>query len=218
MSQSQEELIRSAQAGNEASFTELINLSLPKLRNLLQHQFKITEPDVEDILQVSFIKAWKKIDMFRGDSAFSTWLYVVIKNEALNFLNKKNNITKHELPVYGMFKDNNITQNSHSDDAFDFLLSSSKEEMFSESAEMLLEKKEELAQYRKIIDDAISQLSPTHNQIIKMILEDELSYKEVSEKLKIPIGTVMSRFHYARRAAQKSIQEQAEKEQVPLPF
>jgi RNA polymerase sigma-70 factor (ECF subfamily) len=179
---------------------------------LLRHHFKVNESDIEDILQIAFIKAWKKIYLFRGESSFSTWLYVVIKNEALNFIKKKNIVNNHELSI------NLLSKDDEDNDVYDFLLSSSKEEMFYDSAEILLEKREILIQYKKILEDVILQLSPTHSQIIKMVLEDELSYKEVSEKLKIPIGTVMSRFHYARHAAQKLIIEQSKKEQVILPF
>ena len=55
----------------------------------------------------------------------------------------------------------------------------------------------------KKIQKTLRKLSPIHREVLKFSAEQELTYKEISEKIKVPVGTVMSRLFYARKQAQK---------------
>jgi RNA polymerase sigma-70 factor (ECF subfamily) len=203
-------LITSAQQGDTRAFDELIRDCLPKLKNLLAKHYHLQDTDFDDVIQVASNKAWTKIANFRGDSSFLTWFYTILRNETLNFVKKKNIIDARELPAHFL----DIEDGSEED--YEHILKCSINQQLQENAESILARKETLETYRQIIEDVLHKLTPDHRQIIQLVIQDEMTYREVSEKLKIPIGTVMSRFFFARKNAQKLIKQQAESKQVEL--
>lgn len=124
----------------------------------------------EDLAQEAFIKAWRKLPQFRGDCSFRVWLGRIVTNTALDYLRRQN----PEQPL---------------DEA---VLPAPP----AEEAPLRHLEREEL---RQLVRQAVLSL-PAQCRIALILREYEgLSYREIAEMLDIPMGTVMSRLHYARQ-------------------
>ena len=129
----------------------------------------------QDIAQEAFIKAYKSIDKFRGDSQFYTWIYRIAINTAKNVLSTKARASE----VY----DNDTT---------DQLLSESA--TTSENPENILQ----ADQLRSTINNALQSLPEDIRVTLSLREYDGLSYEEIAKVLECPIGTVRSRIHKGR--------------------
>lgn len=203
----EKEIVLLVKQGDEDAFKTLIDNSLPKLKNLIQNQYRLSTHDLDDIVQISTIKAWQKIAAFRGDSTFVTWFFIILRNETLNFIKKKYNIDSHELTAQPF---------EESEGDYENILHSSLDDQLDENARTIVEKRETMKLYKDIIEEVLKKLKPTHSQIIKMVLEEDKSYKEIAEALNIPMGTVMSRLFFARKNAQKLITQYAKRDDLQL--
>lgn len=197
------ELVVLAKRGDELAFTKLLNDNLPKIKVSIQSQYKLNSHDLDDIIQIATVKAWQKFGNFMGTSTFLTWLYVIIRNESLNFLKKRHVIDTKELPSHKPSPD------GEDDEDYEHILESSLDDGLSESAQAILIKREEIKAYKDLIECVLNKLTPSHSQIIRMVLEEDKSYKEIAQTLNVPIGTVMSRLYFARRHAQKLLKQYA---------
>lgn len=200
-------IVALAKLGDEKAFEELLSRSLVKIKPLLALHFKLQPIDLDEIIQVSTIKAWKRLSSFQGKSSFSTWLYIIMKNEAIDFLKKRNFLSIHEISAHRVYS------NDEQDEDYEHL---SVEQTFEETAASLLEKRELIKEYRKLIEETLKSLAPPHSQIIQMVLEEGKSYKQISQELGVPMGTVMSRLFYARKEAQKLIIQYAKRNALQL--
>ena len=135
----------------------------------------------QDIAQEAFIKAYKSIDKFRGDSQFYTWIYRIAINTAKNVLSTKARASE----VY----DNDKT---------DQLLSESA--ITSENPENILQ----ADQLRSTINNALQSLPEDIRVTLSLREYDGLSYEEIAGVLKCPIGTVRSRIHKGREMLDKT--------------
>jgi RNA polymerase sigma-70 factor (ECF subfamily) len=129
----------------------------------------------QDIAQEAFIKAYKNIEKFRGDSQFYTWIYRIAINTAKNVISTKARASE----VY----DN---------DATDQLLSESA--TTSENPENILQAE----QLRSEINKALQNLPEDIRVTLSLREFDGLSYEEIAKVLNCPIGTVRSRIHKGR--------------------
>lgn len=204
----EQELIVAAQGGDTKAFDTLVQECLPKLKTLLFKHYHLQSTDMDDVIQVAANKAWTKLANFRGDSTFLTWFYTIIRNETMNFVKKRNVIESKEVPAH-------FSDELESED-YEHILRSSIDQKIEETAESIMERQETLATYKQIIEDVLKKLNPIHREIIEMVLQEEMSYKDISEKLNIPIGTVMSRLFFARKHAQKLIQQHASRSDIDL--
>ena len=135
----------------------------------------------QDIAQEAFIKAYKSMDKFRGDSQFYTWIYRIAINTAKNVLSTKARASE----VY----DNDTT---------DQLLSESA--TTSENPENILQ----ADQLRSTINNALQSLPEDIRVTLSLREYDGLSYEEIAGVLKCPIGTVRSRIHKGREMLDKT--------------
>lgn len=204
--ETEKQLLEKAQAGDGEAFKLLLEGALPKISGLLYQQYKISLYDLEDVVQVASIKAWQKLSAFRGDSAFITWFYTITRNEAINFVNKRRRIDSHELSAHILDEEED----------YEKILHASLDDKLNETAHSILERQETLKVYREAIEAVLDKLAPAHSQIIKLILEENKSYKEIAELLNIPIGTVMSRLFFAKKNAQKLITQYAKRNELQL--
>jgi RNA polymerase sigma-70 factor (ECF subfamily) len=126
--------------------------------------------DAWDISQQGFVNAWKGIKRFDTGSPFFPWLYAIIKNEALTRFKKEKK--EEEKKESGLPLKSIISPEEH------------------------LEKKEKT----KKLQAALSKLDKEKREIIYLRHYADMSYKEISEALGLPEGTIMSRLYYARKA------------------
>ena len=135
----------------------------------------------QDIAQEAFVKAFKNIEKFRGDSSFYTWIYRIAINTAKNFLSSKSR--KSEI---------------YDDEIMELKLSESA--VTSENPENILEAEE----LRSLMMDAIQGLPDDIRTTLSLREFDGLSYEEISEVQNCPIGTVRSRIHKGREILDKT--------------
>jgi RNA polymerase sigma-70 factor, ECF subfamily len=136
--------------------------------------------DAEDAVQDGLIKAFSRLEDFDGRSGFRTWLVRIVCNAAIDAGRKRGRLHVFKLKLGG---DPARGEPEASDDPAIGLVG---------------------ADLRRALDAALARLSPTVRTTFVLFAEAELSYKEIAEAQNVPIGTVMSRLHYARQKLQAS--------------
>lgn len=161
--------VQRAQSGDCEAFNVLVRKYQNKVRRLIG-RFVADSSDVEDLTQESFIKAYRALQQFRGESAFYTWLYKISVNTAKHFLMaKKNKIISFEETETTELTDN-------------------------QTPEALL-MTQKMAQK---VQNALDNLSPDLKTALELREFEGLSYEEIAQKMNCPIGTVRSRIFRAR--------------------
>ena len=179
-----QELVERVQSGEKAAFDILVRKYEHKLANVISRYIH-DQSEVLDVAQDAFIKAYRALPNFRGDSAFYTWLYRIAINTAKNHL-----VAASRRPP----KDGVDAQEAEQFDAGSGL----KEYATPERLAL----RSELAQ---AIQDAIEAL-PEELRVAIVLRELEgLSYEEIASAMECPIGTVRSRIFRARDAIDKQI-------------
>ncbi|MBL0351290.1 MAG: RNA polymerase sigma factor RpoE [Candidatus Dechloromonas phosphoritropha] len=173
-------LVQRAQAGDQSAFDQLVSKYQRKLGRLLS-RFIRDSAEVEDVTQEAFIKAYRALPSFRGDSAFYTWLYRIGINTAKNYL---------------------VAQGRRAPTSTQF---DSEEAETFESADQLrdINTPESLLMSKQIgetVNAAIDALPEELRRAIVLREIDGLSYEEIAEMMDCPIGTVRSRIFRAREA------------------
>ena len=129
--------------------------------------------DAEEIAQDAFVKAYRALKDFRGDSKFSTWLYTIVNSTSITFLRKK------KLNVQSL-------DNEHVFEAADSQMSDSKANS--------IEQKSKVAMVAKAID----LLSPDDAQLITLFYKAEQSLEEIAKIMNMETNTVKVKLHRAR--------------------
>jgi RNA polymerase sigma factor RpoE len=177
-------LVERAQGGDKHAFDQLVSKYQRKLGRLLS-RFIRDPAEVEDVSQEAFIKAYRALPSFRGDSAFYTWLYRIGINTAKNYL---------------------VAQGRRAPTSTEF---DSEEAETFESADQLrdINTPESLLLSKQIgetVNGAIDALPEELRTAIVLREIEGLSYDEIAGMMDCPIGTVRSRIFRAREAvAQK---------------
>ena len=143
--------------------------------------------DARDLTQEAFVKAFRNLKSFRLESSFYTWLYRIAMNLAIDHTRKQKRRETKE------FDEQVGTRNSEGD---------LSEIHRAESPRKALERKQLMA----AINDALQKLPEEQRQIVVLREVQGLSYREISEVMDIPEGTVMSRLYYARKKLQKLLE------------
>jgi RNA polymerase sigma-70 factor, ECF subfamily len=182
------DLVKRCQAGHTEAFDELVTRYRTRVFGMIYNMVH-SEQDAWDLAQESFLKAWKSIGRFRGQSSFYTWIYRIVMNVTIDWLRKKQ--------VQGGVEFDDRIQLRQIDPA-------SKTVPKMESLPHQTMERDEI---RLRIQKAIGQLSPEHRAVILMKEIDELQYHEIAEALGCSIGTVMSRLFYARKKLQSLLRD-----------
>jgi RNA polymerase sigma-70 factor (ECF subfamily) len=175
-----QQLVQRVQRGEKAAFDLLVIKYQRKIFRLLSRL--IRDPaEVEDVAQEAFIKAYRALPNFRGDSAFYTWLYRIAINTAKNWLvsqgRRAPTSTEADIEEAETFDDGEQLRDLNTPDA------------------MLLTK-----QVANAVNRAIDQLPEDLRTAIVLRELEGLSYEEIAETMNCPIGTVRSRIFRAREA------------------
>lgn len=182
------ELVARSQTGDTSAFNELVtryrNRAYAMIYNMVRN-----EQDAWDLAQDGFLKAWKNIGKFRGQSSFYTWLYRILMNVTIDSLRRK------QIESGTEFDDQIGLRHIAPGAAI-----APKAEL--EPAERISDK-----EIRTRIDAAIEKLSPEHRAAIVMREIDGLEYSEIAEQMGCSLGTVMSRLFYARKKLQALLKD-----------
>ena len=178
------ELVQRVQAGDTGAFDVLVQKYQHKVVNLVG-RFVSDHAECQDIAQDSFIKAFRAINSFRGDSQFYTWLYRIAANTAKNYLASR----ARKSPGYTI----------DVDDAEHFEGESGLKEYANPENLLLTE------EIKATIFSAIERLPEDLKSAISLREIDGLSYEEIAQVMDCPIGTVRSRIFRARDVIDKEL-------------
>ena len=183
-----QQLVERAQRGEKRAFELLVVKYQRKLERLLSRI--VRDPsEIEDVAQEAFIKAYRALPNFRGDSAFYTWLYRIGINTAKNYLVAKG----RRAPTSTEFD---------SEEAESFEEATGLRDV--NTPENLLMSK----QVAQTVNDAIDALPEELRTAITLREIDGLSYEEIAKIMECPIGTVRSRIFRAREAVAEKLRPQ----------
>ncbi len=153
---------------NEIAFSNLVELYQERLYWHIRNMVKNHE-DADDILQNVFIKVYRSIQGFKGDSKLYTWLYKIATNESITFLNKR---AKH-LQISSEELQTQLVDNLESD-------------VYFEGSEIQLK-----------LQKAISMLPMKQQQVFQMKYFEDLKYEDMSTILGTSVGALKSSYHIA---------------------
>jgi RNA polymerase sigma-70 factor (ECF subfamily) len=179
-----QKLVERVQRGDKNAFNLLVTKYQHKVANLVSRYVK-NHSDVPDIVQEAFIKAYRALPNFRGDSAFYTWLYRIAVNCAKNHMvasNRKppgSDIEVEDAEIY---------------DSGEALRENASPEKLLLTNEI-----------KKVIFDTIEQLPEDLRTAINLRELEGLSYEEIAHIMDCPVGTVRSRIFRARDTVDKKI-------------
>jgi RNA polymerase sigma-70 factor (ECF subfamily) len=176
-------LVDRAKRGEAAAFEMLVVKYQRRLERLIGRMVRDVDL-VPDIAQESFIRAWRALPQFRGDSAFYTWLYRIAVNTA-----KKALVEKKRDPL--VFASSLVSTDDGEEPS-----RAENELSDGETPEAVLASKEIAA----AVNSAIDALSEDLRQAIVLREIEGLSYEEIADVMNCPIGTVRSRIFRAREA------------------
>jgi RNA polymerase sigma-70 factor (ECF subfamily) len=139
----------------------------------------IDHEDADDVLQNTFLKAWRYLDKFRGDSALRTWLYRIATNEALTHLNQRKKRNYQDVETLE-----------------DDLQHSQGQAVGPDGDEI---------QHR--LGQAIALLPERQRAVFNMRYYDELKYDEISKILEVSVGALKASYHHAVKKIEKYLCE-----------
>ncbi|MEL7045584.1 MAG: RNA polymerase sigma factor RpoE [Pseudomonadota bacterium] len=183
------QLVQRVQKGDRRAFDLLVLKYQHKIMSLISRYVHDAD-EVQDVAQEAFIKAYRALPKFRGDSAFYTWLYRIAINTAKNHL-----VSRSRRPP-GSDVDPEDAE-------------------FMESAGQLrdMENPENSLfgdELRRTVNDALAELPDDLRAAVTLREFDGLSYEEIAEVMECPVGTVRSRIFRAREAIDVRVKAQLE--------
>jgi RNA polymerase sigma-70 factor, ECF subfamily len=179
-----QQLVERVQAGDKAAFNLLVLKYQHRVLKLVS-RFVNDAAEAEDVAQEAFLKAYRALASFRGDSAFYTWLYRIAINTAKNAL-----VSSRRRPV-------------------DFDLDLQDPEQYDRHAKLKEADTPEgvllTEEIRTVVERAMEQLPDDLRTAIVLRELEGLSYEEIAEAMDCPVGTVRSRIFRAREAIDKKL-------------
>ena len=178
------ELVRLAQAGDAKAFEALV---VKYQRRIARHVARYLKAagDVEDVVQDTFIRAYRGLASFRGEAAFYSWLYRIATNTALSHLQRQ--------PSDLLLGDDSPDERA---EAFDPGVSD------AEDPERTLIAK----QIAEAVQRALAKLQPALAEALMLYEVEGKPYAEIASMLEIPIGTVRTRIFRAREFIAKRLE------------
>jgi RNA polymerase sigma-70 factor (ECF subfamily) len=182
------ELLRRGRAGDRDALRQLYERYHRRVLAVVVGMVRNPE-DAREIVQDTFVRAFRSLDNFKGDSSFYTWLYRIAVNRAIDLQRRGSKFQSTEFDeTIGLGDDAAVTSGSVATSEDPFLAVRNRE-------------------LGRKISEAIEGLTPDHRAVILLREIEGLSYEEISEVMDCSLGTVMSRLHYARKKLQAKLKE-----------
>jgi RNA polymerase sigma-70 factor (ECF subfamily) len=189
--QSDQQLVAKVQAGDKRAFDLLVLKYQHKIFGLVSRYVKDSH-EVQDVTQEAFIKAYRALPKFRGDSAFYTWLYRIATNTAKNYL-----VSRGRRPPG---TDVDVEDAEYYDSGAPLRdLENPENQLFGE-------------ELKAVVHRAIGELPDDLRAAVTLREFDGLSYEDIAEIMDCPVGTIRSRIFRAREAIDKQVKIQLDGE------
>jgi len=183
-----QQLVVRAQSGDKRAFELLVIKYQRKVERLLSRLIR-DQAEIEDVTQEAFIKAYRALANFRGDSAFYTWLYRIAVNTAKNYLMSQG----RRAPT---------STGYDAEEAEGFEDATGLRDIATPEAQLMSK------QIAQIVNQTIDKLPEELKTAIMLREIDGLSYEEIAQIMDCPIGTVRSRIFRAREAVAEQLRPQ----------
>ncbi len=175
-------LVRRAQQEDMRAYDLLVRRYQERVYATVYHMTSNHE-DANDLTQETFIKAFRALKSFKGDSSFYTWIYRIAVNKTINFLKQRKNRVLMSL--------NDVDFNAENDPDLVALVSDKNPR-----------RDLNLSELQEKLNDAMQKLSEHHRMVVTLHDVQGLSHEEIGKIMDCNIGTVRSRLFYARQQMQ----------------
>lgn len=178
-------LVNRAKADDSAAYDDLIRRYQERIYATVYHMTSNHE-DANDITQETFIKAFRALKSFKGDSSFYTWIYRIAVNRTINFLKSRKNRLHMSL--------NDLDFNAENDPDLVALVSDKTPRRDLNISEL-----------QEKLNEAMQKLSEVHRMVVTLHDVQGLSHDEIAKIIGCNVGTVRSRLFYARQQLQGTL-------------
>lgn len=177
------EMLQAVMAGDGTAYRGLVEKYQARVYTMIYGMVRNRE-DARDLTQEAFVKAYRNLSGFRLESGFYTWLFRIATNLAIDFMRKRGHreIGGYDEEIASRDEGGNLADNHGEDGPSRYL----------ERRQLFLK-----------IMDAMQHLSEEQRQVILLRELEGMQYREISDVMGIPEGTVMSRLFYARKKLQQ---------------
>ncbi len=180
-------LVKRAQGGDTDAYDQLIRRYQERIYATVYHMTSNHE-DANDLAQEAFIKAYRALKSFKGDSSFFTWVYRIAVNKTINFLKQRKNRNHMSL--------NDLDFNAEHDPDLVSLIS-----------DRTPRRDIHLAELQEKLNAALQKLSEEHRLVVTLHDVQGLPHEEISKIMDCNVGTVRSRLFYARQQLQAHLSD-----------
>ncbi|MFA5936106.1 MAG: sigma-70 family RNA polymerase sigma factor [Patescibacteria group bacterium] len=160
---------------NKERFAELVHRYQERLSRYLRRLGVFRLEDIEDVLQNAFLKAYRNLNDFDQKLRFSSWMYRIAHNEAMSF-----------------FRANSARPHGH-------LVDESDDKLELLQSDLNVEREVEKKLTGEVISSALQSLEPKYRDVLVLRYLEERDYNEMSDILKIPVGTVGTQINRAKK-------------------
>src|SRR5665213_978154 len=181
------ELVNRAQREDLGAYDQLVRRYQERIYATVYHMTSNHE-DANDLVQDTFVKAYRALKSFKGDASFYTWIYRIAVNKTINFLKQRKN--KHHFSL------NDLDFNTENNPDLVALIS-----------DKTPVREVGLAELQKKLNEALMKLSEPHRMVVVLHDVQGQSHDEIAEVMGCNIGTVRSRLFYARQQLQGHLAE-----------
>jgi len=158
----------------DSAFSELVERYKEKLYWHIRYILK-NHDDTDDVLQNTFIKVYRNIDKFNGDSKLYSWMYRIARNESITFLNKRARLLKIS-----------------NEELQDQIISNLESDVYFEADQIKLK-----------LQKAIQTLPEKQREVFNLRYFEEMKYKEMSELLQTSESALKSNYHHASKKVEE---------------
>lgn len=196
VSREDDRLIEALRAGVAEAYERLVDTYQQPVYNLV-YRLMDDPSETPDVVQEVFLKVFRNIGSFRGNSSLKTWIYRISFNEAYNH---RRWFTRHKKQEVGLEKDDEESL------GFQEILSDPGRSAFDLMCDI---------ETQELVEDALTGLNPSFRAAVILRDIEDLSYEEISEILQVSLGTVKSRILRGRDALKKALAGRLRPEPVP---
>ena len=194
-SQKQQEdkaLVQRARGGDQFAFNDLVKRHRHGVERLIRPMVRNASSDeLEDLVQEALTKAMLHLNSYSEEYAFSTWLYRIATNHAIDYLRRR------KLNAFSISAPPSMTTSKSEDEGREFEISDSS---WVPDLVMLSDER------TMLIEQAIEQLPENYKKIIRLRHSEDMEYEEIARVLNLPMGTVKVHLHRARAALAKMLE------------
>lgn len=173
--------------GDEGAYAELMRHYKKPVYHMILKMVRNID-DAEDLTIEAFAKAFRNLHKFKKDYTFSTWLFRIATNNAIDFIRKK------KLDTYSL-------NTSFTDDSGDSVNIDVQDDNLNPAEETIKTQKIE------IVQKFVTKLPAKYQKLVRLRYFDELSYEEIAVELDAPLGTVKAQLHRARELMYDLVKE-----------